>query len=254
MSNDIILAKPLSLSDWQIAQSMDQVAYQSRKYGLSLGELAIKTAVARELGLPFTAGIRGIHIINNIPTVAPKLAWALILNHPDLESYEEKKLTDDKGKFLGYEITIQRKNSAVKKITRRFTLDDAKRITHGQNNKKLIDKDNYQNYPENMCYWRALGFCIDVQWTDLLFGMPLSDAIGADITPDGDVIETSWRTMDTEQPKVIDIQQPDPVIEKLNSLTSSFGAEKVMTVSNGILPSTLEELAVIEEKLNEVQQ
>lgn len=237
MTNALTI-RPLTAIDWQKYKDIDLTTFESRKYGITKGELAVKLGIAHELGLPpILAGLKGIQVINNVPTVAPKLAWALILRHPEFDGYEEIRLEDNKGQFLGYKITLRRKNSPVKEATRQFTLDDAKRITQG--NKKLIDKENYQNYPENMCYWRAMGFVQDVIFADVTFGIPRADEMGAEITPDGDVIEGNWQVY-TEQPKT------DP----LTLLLANYTPEQILAVcDNGVLPQTQEEITLVIERL-----
>lgn len=223
---------------WAMIKELDQATYQSRKFGTTQGELVLRCLTAFEMGLPISAGQRGIYIIDNKPTIAPKLAWALITAHKDFAGYEELEIKDASGKFLGYELTIERSNSPIKKVTRRFTLDDARRITNGKG--RLADKDNWQNYPQQMCYWRTLGMIEDVQWADVMFGMPRADELGANITPDGDVIEGQF---------VAGPAYTEPQIT-LDDLLTDYTPDQIMAANGGAIPGTVAELQAVKAVLN----
>lgn len=196
---------------------------------------AIKLLTAWENGLPLTSAFATVHIINNIPTLSPKAIWAKIVVHSDFKAYNEERV-EKAGKFHGYRITLERNNGL--KATRQFTLDDAKRA-------KLDQKDNWQMYEEPMCYWRAMGFVQDVVFPDVTMGVVRADAQGAMVTMDGDVIEGSWSAVDNKSAKLAQPQPSDLLIE----LVHSHGAEAVMTANGGKIPSTLEEMELVRDKL-----
>lgn len=221
---------------WAVIKDLDTATYKSRKFGTTQGEMILRGLTAFEMGLPLTAGLRGIYVIDNKPAIAPKLVWALIMKHPDFDGYEEKRLTDDNGTFLGYKITLRRKESPVTTVTRQFTLDDAKRIKQG--NKALADKDNWKNYPEQMCYWRALGACQDVQWVDVTFGMLRADELGAAITPEGEIVEGKYQPLNTEPPL------------NLDDLMAKHSPDEIIAANGGTIPGTTEELQKVQEALN----
>jgi hypothetical protein len=222
---------------WAMIKELDQSTFESRKFGTTRGEMVMRGLTAFEMGLPLSAGLRGIYVIDNKPAIAPKLVWALIMRHPDFDGYEEERLTTDKGAFLGYRLTLRRKNSPVETVTRQFTLDDARRIKQG--GKPLADKDNWQNYPEQMCYWRALGAAQDVQWIDITFGMPRADELGAGMTPEGDIVIDGQYTVDTE-----------PAVT-MNDLLEKYDPDQIMSANGGKIPETVEELLAVQAVLNE---
>jgi hypothetical protein len=183
---------------WDMINSVAKRTEDSRDYGQREAQIAIKMAVAHEHGIPITSALSSVYVIDNKPTLAPKLVWAKIVVHSDFAGFEEKRLTDGNGGFYGWEITLKRKNGM--QATRRFTMDDARRIIVNRDGKTLAEKDNYKNYAEQVCYWRAMGFVEDVVFPDVGQGLYPSDALGADITPDGDVINTATWTEVTESP------------------------------------------------------
>lgn len=223
---------------WAIIQQLDAATYESRKFGTTKGEMVMRCLTAFEMGLPLSTGLRGIYIIDNKPAIAPKLVWALIMRHPDFDGYEEKELKDAAGNFAGWELTIRRKNSPVKEVTRRFTLDDARRITNGKG--RLADKDNWKNYPQQMCYWRTLGMIEDIQWVDITFGMLRADELGGNITPEGDVIEGTYTAgpINTE-PQIT-----------LDDLLTDYTPDQIMAANGGAIPGTVAELQAVKAVLN----
>ena len=221
---------------WAIIQQLDAATYESRKFGTTKGEMVMRCLTAYEMGLPLSTGLRGIYIIDNKPAIAPKLVWALIMRHPDFDGYEEREIKDGSGNFSGWELTIRRKNSPVKEVTRRFTLDDARRITQG--GKPLASKDNWKNYPQQMCYWRTLGMIEDIQWVDITFGMLRADELGGNITPEGDVIEGTYTAANTE-PQIT-----------LDDLLSQYSPDEIMAANGGAIPGTVAELQAVKAALD----
>jgi hypothetical protein len=190
MSNSKALATRPSLPEvWQTIQSISPIVEASRLFGLRQEEVSMKMLVAWEHGVPLTSAMSTVYIIDSKPSLAPKLVWGKVLAHPDFGSYAETRLEED-GQFRGWEITLSRKNGT--QATRRFTLDDARRIVVKVKNGKtqyLVDKSNWQNYPENMCYWRAIGYAIDAVFADVAQGLYRPEELGAEVNADGEVIE-----------------------------------------------------------------
>lgn len=168
--------------DWELCKQLGE--YAGRGGILDIFKSALQIYIGREIGISTAAALNGLHIIEGKPSIAPKLAWAMIQNHPEFENYTENRLTDAQGDFYGWDITLKRKNGI--QAIRRFTMDDARRITQG--GKTLADKDNWRNYAEDMCYWRTQARVHSAVFPDVAMGMNRSDELGADITPDGDVI------------------------------------------------------------------
>lgn len=214
---------------WAMIQGIAQSAKKSGKLGVFNAEEAqMKMLVAYEYGLPLTSAYSAVHMIENKPTLSPKTVLAKILVHPDFGGLDEQRLTDDAGQFQGWSITLRRKSGLS--ITRAFTLADAQRAG-------LATKQNWKQWPENMCYWRAMGFAQDVCFADVTLGLYRSDELGAAVTADGDVIAGSWQVLE-ETPA----PAPAPAQDLLQSLVALYGAQSVMDANGGQIPTTLEAL------------
>lgn len=234
------LARQTSPADWAMIQTIATAAFDARKFGLVKAEEGmIKMLTAYEQGFPLTSAFQSVHVINGVPSLSPKAIWAKILIHPDFGGFTEERLTDAKENFVGFRLTLSRKNGM--KATRSFTLADAARAG-------LASKDNWKGYPENMCFWRALGFAEDIVFPDVTLGMNRADELGAAITPDGEIIEGSWESVPTQAP-------PKPSVPdhsaRLQALIDQYGPVDVMAANGDMIPSTAAEIDAVAAKLAE---
>jgi hypothetical protein len=241
MNNALAVVQNSLMEEWQLDKELGEYAARS---GIgNMYESALKAHVARELGISSAAALNGVYIIEGKPSISPALAWALIVSHPQFDGYTEKRMTDATGAFYGWEITLKRKNGV--QATRRFTMEDAQRITVGKSNQKLADKDNWKNYPENVCYWRAMGFTQDIVWPDVTLGMKRSDELGADISPDGNVIQAPANYV-IEMPQTPPVPVPGEVIPQYGIDTARLielaSTEEIMAANGGQFPLTPEDV------------
>jgi len=233
--NAITVARPSS-SDWGMIQAIAQSSFESRKFGLvKVQEAEIKLLTAYENGFPLTSAFQIFHVINGVPALSPKAVWARIITHPDFDKFKEEKL-EENGKFIGYRITLSRKNGVA--ATRQFTMADAKAAA-------LDTKDNWKAYPQNMCFWRALGFVEDVVFPDVTLGMNRADELGASITAEGDVIEGTWQNV----PAAPVAQKATDHTAKLQELVNTYGVVEVMGANGDAIPSTAAEVDAVAAKL-----
>lgn len=155
---------------------------------------AYMAAKAYELGFPATSAPEVFHNINGKLSLAAQAAWALVLQSGLLASIEADE-TDDACK-----ITLTRKDNGVK-LSARFSLADAAQA-------ELVKKGgNWEKYPRNMLYWRALGFAIDRVFPDVTMGLKLDTTLG------DDVLAPSWRPgaerLETPAGPAIIVSSPD---------------------------------------------
>lgn len=238
MTNAIV-KQNLQPTTWAMIQTIAASAKASGKLGLFKQEEGeIKMLTAWENGLPLTSAFQTVHVINNVPALSPKAIWGKIVISPEFGGYQEERLVDTKGAFLGYRITLTRKNGVT--ATRQFTMEDAKRA-------KLDGKDNWVGYAEAMCYWRAQGFVQDAVFPDITLGMVRADALGATVTVEGDVIEGSWSVVNQDAPKPKD-ESPKPSV-MLNDLIDKYGATSIFAVNDNKIPQTVEEIMDVTKKL-----
>ena len=212
---------------------------ESRLFGVATDAQAAAICLkGYELGLSLTASFELIHVIDSKPAISPRGALALILNSPLLENLEIKDEVDDKGTPTACTVTMKRKNGFG--YSARFTMEDAKRAG-------LIKAGSgWEKYPANMLRARAIGYCADVVFPDVVGGLKRADEFGADLDLAGNVVDGQWTTVPTPAP----MTQPAPppanaVTVSLQQLVDQFGAEAVMAANNGQIPATQDELFVV---------
>lgn len=231
MSNELTLSKRRELTPqtWNMIQAMAPAMHACRFFGLSSPEQAIAIMIkGHELGLGLASSFEFIKTIQGKPSLTPMGALALIQNSALCAGLTIEDLTDDKGQPRACRVWMKRANF---EYTVEFSMDDARRAG-------LVKPDSgWEKYPANMLRWRAIGFCADVVFPDLLGGLKCADEYGADLTASGDVIEGSWQEMNVK---------PLPGIQiTLQELLDHYGAEAVLAANGGLIPATMQEVMKI---------
>jgi hypothetical protein len=228
MTTAIVTRQTLTPAIWQMIDAIAPAMHASRLFGVNSKEQAAAIMLkGYELGFSLSASFEFIQVIQGKPTLKPIGHLALILNNPELDGINIDEKPDS------CTVTMKRKNGV--EYTTTFTLDDAKRAG-------LVKPDSgWEKYPANMLRWRTIGYCADVVFPDVGAGMKRSDELGADITPEGDVIEGNWRT-------------PQPVLQEfpnqaLDDLLNRFDPAQVIRANGGKVPATLEEIEAVVRKL-----
>lgn len=206
---------------WRMIETIAPAMHESRLFGVtSKHQAAAIMLKGYELGFSLTASFEFIHTVQGKPTLSPRGHLALILGNPEFDGI---KVEESNGTCS---VWMKRRNGFEHTIT--FSLEDAKRAG-------VVKSDSgWEKYPSNMLRWRTIGFCADVVFPDVGAGMKRADEFGANITPDGDVIEGDWQhTTYTEQPQ--------------------FTPEQIMQANDGRIPASDEELKAAIEKLQKGQ-
>ena len=194
-----------------------------------------------ELGLPLTASFELIQVVQGRPTLSPRGMLALILQAPVCEKLEIDDQADKAGNPTACTVTMKRSNGLEYTVT--FSMADAQRAG-------LVKPGGaWESYPANMLRWRAVGFCADVVFPDVIGGMKRADELGAEISAEGDVIEADW--LQVAEPAQV---EPAPVqvaaaAPSLTELVHTYGPEAVMGANDGRIPGTETELAAVAAKL-----
>lgn len=226
MNNAIV---PLTPDTWQMISTIAPTIHAARLFGVSSPEQAAAIMLkGYEIGLSLTASFEFVQVIQGKPSISPRGALALILQSPEYAGIEIDESPDH------CTVTMRRKNGFV--YTTTFTLDDAKRAG-------LIKPDSgWTKYPANMLRWRAVGYCADVVFPDVIGGLKRADELGADITPEGDVIDGVFKPVQNppQAPRIT-----------LDDLVIVYGAENVLEANGGAIPGTQEELERVFEMLQE---
>lgn len=220
---------------WKMIQAVTPTIYKARLFGVGSEEQAAAIMLkGHELGLSLTSSFEFIHVIDNKPSISPRGALALIHRCGELEGLK----IEDNGKACT--VWMKRKNGT--EFTASYGDDDAKKAG------LVKDKSGWEKYPKQMRQWRAVGFCADVVFPDVIGGMKCSDEFGADLTQDGDVIEGSWAAVDSKPKQAAQPAKPQPN-DLLSELVHTHGAEAVMQANGGKIPSSLEEMELVRDKL-----
>lgn len=255
MTTELATRKELTPSRWEMIKQIAPSLKESRLFGVSNDAQAIGIMCKGvELGLSLTASFEFIHVIEGKPSLSPRGALALILNSPSYVGMNIEEESDGKGNPKSCSVTMRRNNGL--EYTTKFSMADAERAG-------LVRKGSgWEKYPNLMMKWRCIGFCADIVFPDIIGGLKRADEFGADITPDGDVIEGSWsRVPDKELEKTGDELEREFEQAReaentrwLNELVSEYGPDAVMAASNAIgltnaIPATEGELSAVSEKL-----
>lgn len=228
MSNAIV--KP---DTWQMISAIAPTIHAARLFAVSSPEQAAAIMLkGHELGLGLTASFEFIQVIQGKPSLSPRGALALILQSAECAGIEITEQPD------ACTVTMKRRNGFS--FTTTFTMDDARKAG-------VVKPDSgWEKYPANMRRWRAVGYCADVVFPDIIGGMKRADEFGAEITPEGDVVEaTCWSVVESTRQDAP--QAPQITLE---DLVHQYGAENVLQANGGAIPGTLEELEHVFEVLS----
>lgn len=239
---------------WTMLTQIGPVIYESRMYkGISSPQAAIAVMMkGYELGLGMSTSFEFIQAIQNKYELIPRGALALMHGSPFIKSIEVKRLANG-DVFVGYECTIVRTNGFSH--TSRFTLEDANRAG-------LVKPDSgWMKYPENMCMWRAIGFCADVAATDVIGGMTnlmkMPEQYGVSLDNQGNVIDGNFTVQTGVNAPVPSMAAPSAQPMSLDKLLNQYGADGVsvgvQVFLDGKIPQTQDQINFLAEKLAEMQ-
>ena len=227
---------------WRMITDVAPTMHLARVFGVASKEQAAAIMLkGYELGLSLSGSFEYIHIVEGKPSLAPRGALALILSSPLNGGV---KITEAADKCT---VWMKRADNGFEHSVT-WTLDDATRAG------VVKTGSGWDKYPANMLRWRTVGFCADVVFPDVTGGMKRADEYGADLTPNGDVVEGSWREVEaaptaaTAPTVEAPMPQPEPSVT-LNDLVTRFGAEAVMQANEGRIPGTEAEVAEVAGKL-----
>lgn len=184
-----------------------------------------------ELGLSLSASFEFISVIQGRPALAPRGALALVLQSGLLDGMKIEEAKDASGNPASCKVSMKRAGGF--EYGAEFSMADAKRAG-------LVKSGSaWETFPANMLRWRAVGYCIDVVFPDVIGGMKRADEFGANLDTSGNVIDVQWSAAPTTQPAPV---QLSPQIT-LQMLVDGYGAEAVMAANDGRIPVTQEEIS-----------
>ncbi len=230
-----LAVREVSLSTWETIKAIAPTMRTSGLFKVP-NEAAAAAIMLKgyELGLSLTAAFEFIHHIDG-PSISPRGALALIYNSPLNGGVEITDIVNDKGESVACEVTMKRKGGIA--YTARYTIADAERAGLMKGN------SGWAKYPANMLRWRAVGYAADVVFPDVIGGMKRADELGADLTPQGDVIEGSWAVAPASQPAA---RKPDTAAQnQLAALINEHGVTAIMAANNGVLPTSVDDIDAV---------
>lgn len=131
------------------------------------GEVFIALQATMEIGLPPMAGLQNIAVVNGRPTIYGDAALAVVRASGLLESYKEEVVGE--GDDKGVKVTVKRRG--YDEASESFTVKDAK--TAG-----LWGKQGpWTQYPRRMLMFRARGFVLRDQFSDVLKGFRTTEEV-----------------------------------------------------------------------------
>jgi hypothetical protein len=241
MSNELTLVEvrpQLTPEVWQMISAVAPAMHQARLFGVNNAEQAMAIMLkGYELGLGLTASFEFVQVVQGRPALSPRGMLALIQQSCECAGIKVEDLKDNSGVPTSCRVTMKRRNGF--EYTAEFSMEDAKRAG------LIKPGGGWESYPANMLRWRAIGFCADVVFPDLIGGMKRADELGAGITPGGDVIEGAWEAVIVPPTATVTVK----AAPTLADLVAQYGAEQVMAANNGAIPGSDEEVAAAAEKL-----
>jgi hypothetical protein len=229
------------MNTWALIQSIAPTSLQSRLFGVATVEQAAMIMLkGHELGLGLAASFEFIDVIQGKPGVNPKGALALIQQSGLLAGMKIENIVNDEDKPWACKVWMKRTNGF--EYTSIFTMDDAKRAG-------LIKPDGgWDKYPANMLRWRAIGYCADIVFPDVIGGMLRPEELGATVSADGDIIESTATIVEPEG----DQKEPKKLIPQTlaDLLTLGYLPDGIMAVSTALglpnpIPATPDEVAKV---------
>ena len=241
---------PVSAETWQVIQSVAPVAQASRMFSVTQEQAAIVMLKGHELGLGLASAFEFIHVIDAKPSISPKGALALIHRSGELAGLKIEDLADDKGNPAACHVWMKRKNGF--EYTTTFTMADAERADI------VKAKSGWSKYPANMLRWRAVGYCADIVFPDVVGGLYRPDELGSDTDADGEPVQ--WKVIEavkaaptvTTPAPVQATEMPTPAAAELtiqDILNAGYSAEQIMVANEGRIPATSEDCQRVMEKL-----
>lgn len=226
--------QPLTPQAWQMIMAVAEPIHLSRLFGTaSTAQAAATMLKGYEMGLSLTSSFEFIHVIQNKAGLSPRGALALIQQSPLCVSLEIDDQVDGQGTPSACTVSMERTNGFKYTVT--VTMADAQRAG------LVKPGSGWENWPANMLRWRAVGFCADVVFPDVIGGMKRTDELGANVDQEGNVIDN---VIDADPWSVV--VAPEPVEPKIDMdyLLDRWTTDQIIEANGGQVPGK-DQLAAI---------
>lgn len=184
----------------------------------------VKIMAGHELGIGPFASMTGISVIKGKPTIGGNIIASLIKNDPRYD-YRIDRLDNS-----GCVIAFFENGEEVGRSE--FTIDDAKLAG-------LLRKDNWKNYPRNMCFNRAISNGAKWHVPGVFGGTPVytPDELGANVDEDDNIVDSIIDVSPTIVDQVTEFVRQTEEVETLSLEQAERvnGNMKLMEDYNGVL-------------------
>jgi hypothetical protein len=220
-------------------QTLADTALRSGVMGISNSSQAVmKILAGHEMGLGAFASLSNIHIIQEKPVLSAGLIAAMIKASPKY-NYQIKTFTNQTCEIVFFE---KINGNWAESGESSYTMEDAAAAELLDKKNKDGSKNNWQKYPRNMLFARAISNGARWYCPDIFAGSTVytPDELDAAVDAEGNLIEGSW-----QHPA-----DPDQDGISVNDLIARYGAAAVMEANGGQVPSDDPgSLAALREKL-----
>jgi len=262
--------------DWQLIQDVAPAMVASRLFGVTEAQAPVIMLKGHELGLGLATSFEFIYVIEGKPSISPQGALALIRNSGQLKELKIEDFRDGNGVPVECSVYMERVDGSSYSVT--FSMDDAARAG------VIKPNSGWEKYPANMLRWRAVGYCADVVFPDVVGGLSRPEELGAEVDEQGgpwvvtvpesadlqewqdsSAVTTTIPERETPKPvasvTITDVTVPDePVLLTeaaayltIDSLLAGWTADEIMAANKGNIPATSEDCQRVAEKLLEAQ-
>lgn len=181
MSTDLVVAaRPSAVvpaNEWLLMSKQAELLAQSdiipAAYRRKPANIMVAALTGRSHGWDVMTAMRNGHVVEGTWALRPEAMLGLVRRAGHSVTAEvgvDGATLHGKRCDSGDELTVG------------FTIDDAKRAG-------LANKQVWRNYPQSMCYWRAVGMLCRFLFSDVTLGLMSAEEMGADISESGDVID-----------------------------------------------------------------
>lgn len=226
MSNEIVK----SVSD---INAIADYAFNSGVMNITNKSQAVmKILAGQEMGLGVFASLSNIHIIQDKPVIGANLMAAAVKSSGRYD-YRFIEFTDKVCDLMFFE---KRNGAWVEVGNSRFSLDDAAKAQLLDKKNKDGSPTNWERYPKNMLFARAISNGVRWYCPDLFSG----NTVYTEGELDADTVDGSWTEAKAE---------PEPL--SINELIKQFGAAAVLEAMEGraVDDDDPEQLKALREKL-----
>lgn len=172
----------------EVARHLVNSGFFSDTRELSQG--VTKILAGREIGIPPVAAMRNFDWVDGQLSMRNRMV-AAVIRESDKYDYQIEESSREKCTVTFYDISG---GDRTELGSMTWTMDDA-RSTQVSSSKSLADKDNWQNYPHKMLFWRCISDGSDLYCPDLFYGAYIEDEREViEAQADSAEVETKSRT------------------------------------------------------------